>query len=524
MVFGVNCSPFILNAVLRHHIEKYRNVDPDFCDRLSQSFYVDDLVTGAQSVEETHALYLKAKERMKEGGFSRRKWKTSDSALAHKIAAEEGQNMKTRSNVERAEETYAKTTLGNHDQDKSSVKILGLKWNNNQDEFEFDLGKWAANVQDNVVTKRSILSQIAKLFDPLGLISPITVCAKALFQEICVQKFDWDEDLPEEIKCHWVKMVSDLKDVDEIFVPRCLYESKANEIKSCYLHGFADASKTAYCAMIYLVYETENGFDSSLICAKTRVAPLKELSIPRLELMSARILATLMDTVRVALSSQVQIDGVYYWLDSKTALYWINNNGEWRQFVQHRVNEILKLSAKENWGHCPGIQNPADLGSRGVTANILRDSKLWWKGPEWMTRDKDHWKNDTLYDISDEITSERKKAFVHVAIAKQETGIHNIMEVGKFSSFNKLLHVTAFVLRFISNLQAKKLGKSKQANELSVQEIQEAERMWIISAQQQIRKSNNFPKISMQLGLVEENEILGCKGRLEHSELDFDAK
>ena len=276
--------------------------------------------------------------------------------------------------------------------------------------------------------------------------------------------------------------------------------------------------------MIYLAYETENGFDSSLICAKTRVAPLKELSIKRLELMSARILATLMDTVRVALSSQVQIDGVYYWLDSKTALYWINNNGEWRQFVQHRVNEVLKLSAKENWRHCLGIQNPADLGSRGVTANMLKASKRWWEGPEWITHDKEHWQKDTLYDISDEITSERKKAFLHVAIAKQETGIHNIMEVDRFSSINKLLRVTAFVLRFMSNLQAKKLGRTKQVNELSAQEIQGAERIWNISAQHQIRKSNNFHKISTQSGLVEENEIPRCKGRLEQSELDLDAK
>ena len=96
------------------------------------------------------------------------------------------------------------------------------------------------------------------------------------------------------------------------------------------------------------------------MCTKTRVAPLKQLSIPRLELMSARILAMLMNTVYVALSSQVRIEEKFYWLDSKTALFWINNKKEWKQFVQHRVNEVLTLSNKAEWRHCPGTDNPAD--------------------------------------------------------------------------------------------------------------------------------------------------------------------
>lgn len=137
--------------------------------------------------------------------------------------------------------------------------------------------------------------------------------------------------------------------------------------------------------MVYLVYETEEGMHSRLICAKTRVAPLQESSIPRLELMSARILSTLMQTVYNALTPQVKIDGCKYWLDSKTALFWINNQGEWRQFVQHRVNEMLKITRKEDWGHCVGVCNAADLGSRVVSASVLKESRLWWEGPHWLS-------------------------------------------------------------------------------------------------------------------------------------------
>jgi hypothetical protein len=100
--------------------------------------------------------------------------------------------------------------------------------------------------------------------------------------------------------------------------------------------------------------------------------------------MSGLILARLMDTVRSPLSVDVEMSNTYYWLDSKTALCWINNQGEWKQFGRHRVNEILRLSKKEEWGHCPGLENPADLGSRGVSPFILKESALWWKGPNWL--------------------------------------------------------------------------------------------------------------------------------------------
>ena len=113
--------------------------------------------------------------------------------------------------------------------------------------------------------------------------------------------------------------------------------------KICSLHGFADASVKVYCAIVYFVYELGGSF-----------APLKMQTIPRLELMSGRILARLMETV---LEEEVEVQEVILWLDSKTVLYWINNAGEWKQFVRHRVNEILRLTNKEKWRHCPGEMN-----------------------------------------------------------------------------------------------------------------------------------------------------------------------
>ena len=239
------------------------------------------------------------------------------------------------------------------------------------DTLYFNFAVLANKAKSLEATKRNVLSLLASLFDPLGIVSPMTVSMKILFQEICNQKLDWDEKLKGETKLRWDKWVQDLTITNEIRVNRCLYDSVgAEEVTECYLHGFRDASKKAYCALIYFVYRTTDGKTHvRLLASKTRVAPLKELSIPRLELMSARILAQLMHTVKNALRSQRKLNGVKFWLDSKTALSWIQNKSEWKQFVRHRVNEILKLSNKEDWAYCSTEENPADLGSRGVLAS-----------------------------------------------------------------------------------------------------------------------------------------------------------
>ncbi|KAK2548377.1 hypothetical protein P5673_031445 [Acropora cervicornis] len=143
--------------------------------------------------------------------------------------------------------------------------------------------------------------------------------------------------------------IKDLMETKEIQIDRCLYDVEERVWEQswlrCYLHEFGDASKKAYCAAVYFVYlGTDGKTHIRVVARETRVALLKELSIPHLELMSARILAQLMATVRVALQSQLKIDGMKFWLDSKTALSWIQNKGKWKQSVHHRVNEILKLT------------------------------------------------------------------------------------------------------------------------------------------------------------------------------------
>ena len=525
VLFGCNASPFLLNCVLRHHITRYENEDPEFVNTLIGGFFVDDLVTGCADPQEALTLYEKAKRRMKEGGFTLRKWKTNDEELAKEIAQREGESEKKEQKTT-GDPSYAQETLGAQSTADGKGKVLGIAWDNERDTLEFDLGKVSKEIgKTSQTTKRGILSTLASLFDPHGLVSPVAVTAKILFQELCLEKLGWDDPLPEDKRVRWETWLKDLKCTNTISVPRCVFAECKGKVLSCQLHGFADASKKAYCAMVFLVCKTTEGTYTRLLSAKTRVAPLKQLSIPRLELMSARVLATLMSTILEALGPNFKVDEVKYWLDSKTALFWIYNNGEWKQFVQHRVNEILRLTRKEDWGHVSGIENPADLGSRGVSASHLKDSKLWWEGPNWLQKGKESWPNWLPLEDSPDVSSEKKKsAQVMLITEKEEEKVSNVVNLERHGSLARLLRVTAYVMRFVSNLKKKREGMQVNVKRLSVEEIETAERLWIEDGQQSLKKREDFEKISVQLGVVNEDGMMVCRGRLGNSDLDFRSK
>jgi hypothetical protein len=204
------------------------------------------------------------------------------------------------------------------------------------------------------------------------------------------------------------------------------------------LHGFADASVKAYCAVVYFVSELCGAYNIELLTSKTRVAPNKNHTIPRLELMSGRILAQLMSSVKHVLGSEVEIIETYFWLDSKTALCWIYNRGEWKQFVRHRVNEILNLSRKEDWNHCPGEYNPADVGSRGTVASKLKDNTLWWKGPSWLAGPKDGWPMKNEIEATGESQSEAKQTVVLAANVEKVPRLENVLDIRRFGSLCSL--------------------------------------------------------------------------------------
>ena len=285
-------------------------------------------------------------------------------------------------------------------------------------------------------------------------VRPLAVPAKILLQDLCLTKVEWDETIPEDQIIRWEEWIQSLRQVKAITTPKSMEKDIKGNIVKASLHWFGDASGKAYCATIQVVHETSEGIYSTLVCSKTRLAPLKKLLIPRLELMAAKILTALMKTVINALGPHSNIDEVKYWTDNMIVLNWIQNRGEWKVFVQHRVDEILKLTKKHQWGHVFGLENLADLGSRGGgTASHLFDNRLWWEEPQWLKEGMGSWPNYVFENGPSEVKEERKREVVLMTTVEETILLSQVIDIERYSTLGKLLRVTAYIHRFINNLK-----------------------------------------------------------------------
>lgn len=272
----------------------------------------------------------------------------------------------------------------------------------------------------NSCTKRSILSTIAKLYDPLGLISPCTILAKIMIQKLWYLKLDWDEHVPIELQGSCNQFRENLTHLNTLRIPRQVCNGLPCTIQ---LHGFSDASQSAYSACIYVRSVDESGaIDTQLACAKSKVAPLKLQTIPRLELCGALLLCKLRRQVLDSLSVNPDC---YYWSDSKVVLAWLKLQPcNLQTFVSHRVSEIQGISDVHNCNYVSTKENPADLASRGIYPKNLPVAELWWKGHHWLSKMEIDWPSSQSPLIVDNLL-ETKKITLITALIKPLV-IHNI--------------------------------------------------------------------------------------------------
>ena len=298
LVFGLRPSPAILSSTIRHHLETQKDADPQLIELLKKSLYVDDFVSGAHNEMEACEVSSNAKLIMQKGAFNLRKWNTNSSNLNEMFSEESSPNSSNLKPVTEEDESYAKTVTGTLIKTKNNiVKVLGSIWNTASDTLEFNFLDLVNEAKSLPPTKQSLLKISAKIFDPLGLLSPFTIQWKVLFQLLCNENVEWDDKLSDEHLEKWNLLISDLQSLNNVCVPRCYFEIK-DKVLSVQLHCFCDASEKAYAAATYLRSKYQSGLvDVNLIAAKTRVAPLKKQSIPRLELLGANILARLASSI-----------------------------------------------------------------------------------------------------------------------------------------------------------------------------------------------------------------------------------
>ena len=332
-------------------------------------------------------------------------------------------------------------------------------------------------------------------------------------------------------------MICDLRSVGRIEIKCHVFKNISNsEIQSLELHG--DGSSVAVAATVYLRTELKSGeIDTNLIASNAPLAPLKGETVPRLELMSTLILSRLIITLSNALRSIVKIDDTYCWQCSQITLWWIYRiTKEFKQFVQNRPVEIRKLVDFRKWRYCPSEENPSDMPTRSMKlSNLMKNSK-WWKGPKFLSKTKEFCPSqlafDKLENSFEEIKLELKEnprsdfsdVFVNLTCATT-FDLENIISCGAYSSLDRLLRVTSYVLRFVNNLKSKLKKCDAFVGELQSKEVEYSLGLWCRQAQSTLSENNGFNRSKSELNVfVDEQGLFRCTGRIQNAPTTYAAK
>ncbi|XP_055605004.1 uncharacterized protein LOC129753231 [Uranotaenia lowii] len=502
VTYGMGPSSFLATRCLSQLIEDEGHKYPLAALVAKKGFYMDDFMGGAQTVESAIQLTKQLNALMLKGGFVLRKY-ASNKLEVLQMLNDDQIGVSSRLRFDKNER----------------IKTLGISWEPQTDMFASDI---KLSCKHERITKRLILSGVAQLFDPLGLIAPIVIRGKMLLQNLWLQSCGWDDEVSNDVQLVWRNFVDELKLLSEYKIPRYAFLPDA----IVQLHTFADASESAYGACIYARSMNAKGEISvHLLAAKSRVAPLKTVTLPRLELCSAQLGAKL--HAKVAESLQTTISSSFFWSDSTVTLQWISSPpSSLKTFVGNRVSAIQNMTKPSQWHHVAGSQNPADYVSRGMDVPRFLSSTVWRQGPEWLSKPEEFWPHERIPDYP-ESGEERRKLLVAVA----STELKHSQFFSLYYSYTHLKRITALCLRFIRNCRSKaRTQPSGDASDVhlspTVEELDIAEMVLVKLAQSEgfeneitlLKKGSYVPKqspIRLLNPLVDEKGILRVGGRLK---------
>ncbi len=431
--FGSAASPCIAIYTIKEHARRLKEEFPRAAEMVIHSTLVDDNLDSVDTVEEAVQLIKDAQQLYARAGMKLRKIISSSADVLKEFPAEE------------RSPTLDLASFCVKDEFVPLVKTLGVIYLCEKDQFSFHMEtprvkKW---------TKREILSFEAQLYDPHGFVSPYIIVSRMILQQLWRMGLGWDEELPAEVARQWEKWAGELELLPQLRIDRCLTGGAVEEAE---LHVFCDASGRGYAAVAYLVTGKTGRRYARLVMSKAKVAPIKQLSIPRLELMAALLGVELAEKIYVALS--LPRDKVHYYTDSTNVLCWIRSDSQdYNSFTGTRVAKIQTATSKGSWRWTDTDHNPADLPSRGCSLEKLLECRMWWEGPAFLARGEFPPQPAAL-SPSDDVLKELKKqaqfAFQAVVTPPLEDGDAGGEEWFpiKAGDWLRLLRVTAWVLRW----------------------------------------------------------------------------
>ena len=472
-LFGAVSSPSCANFALKQTAEDNEGkADSSALNTIRHNFYVDDCVKSVPDENQAISLVQNLKKICATGGFKLTKWTSNSRSVLASLPVEE-----------KAKE------VKNIDLEKDKLPVeraLGMRWDVESDTFFFDI-----TPKQQPVSRRGILSVLNSVYDPLGFFSLVMLTGKLIQQELCKINCGWDGEIPPALASKWSEWQKDLHGISDFRIERC-YKPVDFDVTDTQLHHFCDASESGYGTVSYIRFTSESKPPHiMLVMGKARVAPLKVVTIPRMELTAAVLAARIDNMLRKELG--LQISDSFFWTDSTSVLkYILSDTQRFKTFVANRVSLIRDLTQKSQWRHIKTDLNPADNASRGMRADAFLKERCRLNGPDFLDKCEADWpKLSTQPLVLSDSDSEVKKTVVAFATTIHEDPLTRFIE--SFSSWDKLIRSTAWLLKFKGTLrhliQLKKACTSHSASvkseyvkdkqlsdqQLSVQDFTEAD-------------------------------------------------
>ncbi|XP_055928526.1 uncharacterized protein LOC129959662 [Argiope bruennichi] len=503
VTYGTSCAPHLAIRTIKQLALDEASDFPLASEMVLRDLYMDDGITGAPDIQTAQILQQQLIKMFARAGMSLHKWTSTSQELLNSFPTSNPEN--------------------NFPIDEQVSKALGMHWKPFEDLFIFTV-KYE---NKSMLTKRTVLSVVARLYDPLGLLGPVISKMKIFLQKLWLQKLTFDEPLPPAIGKEWSHLVQSLRALELVKIPRWILNE--NPVKLI-LHCFSDASEAEYGAVIYLQCISANDIVTSrLVCSKSRVSLLKTVSIPRLELCGCLLAAQLQAKVEKAL--HLQIDSAVMYTDSTISLAWIQTPPHrLKTFVANKVGKIQQLTQNNKWQHVSSTLNPADVISRGLVPEQLIDNYLWWNGPTFLQElpVSVNCADQQMIDASQDsqFLLELKDNTTHTLVTLNSDFLTNFFKIS--NKYNKLIRVFSFLLRFLGNCRNKKMKGS-----LSSKEIEEAEFKLISLVQQNVladdfknlasgKQVNPSSKLKgLSPFLDEGSNVIRVGGRLRNADIPF---